>query len=219
MANKGVRVKWDMGDENVYRYGADDCYDVCEWRLFHAARTRCVAKTIVPSTVSRTRARVGVVAVCDVAFWSRYVTHYLRGGLYKSKGLFAPHISRQELIKMLPDYEVEGARDRRRGEGVSRSGLRAGVAARDQRGHRGGGDGGSRGLSAGVSRRPSSVTTSTRTPSSFLRREPPPLSRRSSSPSSSTCFRRPTATATARAARAPFCRATCRRCSARACAC
>ena len=30
------------------------------------------------------------------------MTHYLRGGLYKSKGLFAPHISRQELIKMLP---------------------------------------------------------------------------------------------------------------------
>ena len=28
--NKGVRVKWDVGDENVYRYGADDCYDVCE---------------------------------------------------------------------------------------------------------------------------------------------------------------------------------------------
>lgn len=43
------------------------------------------------------------------------MTHYLRGGLYKSKGLFAPHISRQELIKMLPDYEVEGARDRRSG--------------------------------------------------------------------------------------------------------
>lgn len=52
----------------------------------------------------------------DVAFWSRYVTHYLRGGLYKSKGLFAPHISRQELIKMLPDYEVDGTRDRRGGE-------------------------------------------------------------------------------------------------------
>lgn len=30
VANKGVRVKWDTGDENVYRYGADDCYDVCE---------------------------------------------------------------------------------------------------------------------------------------------------------------------------------------------
>ena len=30
MNDKGVRVRWDNGDENMYRYGADGCYDVCE---------------------------------------------------------------------------------------------------------------------------------------------------------------------------------------------
>ena len=28
--DKGVREHWDNGDENVYRYGAEYCYDVVE---------------------------------------------------------------------------------------------------------------------------------------------------------------------------------------------
>ena len=28
--NQGVRVHWENGDENMYRYGADRCYDVVE---------------------------------------------------------------------------------------------------------------------------------------------------------------------------------------------
>ena len=43
------------------------------------------------------------------------MTHYLKGGLYKAKGFFAPHITKAELITMLPDYEVEGHRDGARG--------------------------------------------------------------------------------------------------------
>ena len=46
-----------------------------------------------------------------VAYWSRYVAHYLKNGLYKAKGFFAPHIPKAELALMLPDYEVEGHRD------------------------------------------------------------------------------------------------------------
>lgn len=30
LADKGVRIRWGNGDENMYRYGADGCYDVCE---------------------------------------------------------------------------------------------------------------------------------------------------------------------------------------------
>ena len=48
----------------------------------------------------------------SLAYWSRYVNHYLKGRVYKSRGIFAPHISRQQLEKMLPDYEVEPQRDR-----------------------------------------------------------------------------------------------------------
>ena len=40
------------------------------------------------------------------------MTHYLKGGLYKAKGFFAPHITKAELITMLPDYEVEPVLDR-----------------------------------------------------------------------------------------------------------
>lgn len=29
-ANKGVKVHWDNDEENMYRYGADQCYDVVE---------------------------------------------------------------------------------------------------------------------------------------------------------------------------------------------
>ena len=47
-----------------------------------------------------------------LAYWSRYVNHYLKGGVYKARGIFAPHISRQQLEKMLPDYETEPQRDR-----------------------------------------------------------------------------------------------------------
>lgn len=27
---KGVRVRWDNGEGNMYRYGAENCYDVVE---------------------------------------------------------------------------------------------------------------------------------------------------------------------------------------------
>lgn len=56
------------------------------------------------------------IVVCILSFtayWSRYVNHYLKGGVYKARGIFAPHISRQQLEKMLPDYETEPQRDGR----------------------------------------------------------------------------------------------------------
>ena len=46
-----------------------------------------------------------------IAYWSRYCSHYLRNGLAKSKGFFAPHITREQLSRMLPDYDVESRRD------------------------------------------------------------------------------------------------------------
>ncbi len=30
VANKGVKVHWENGEENMYRYGAEQCYDVVE---------------------------------------------------------------------------------------------------------------------------------------------------------------------------------------------
>lgn len=72
----------------------------------------CVATTTSPCTVWWTRRRVGSDEKSDrIAYWSRYVAHYLKNGLYKAKGFFAPHIPKAELALMLPDYEVEGHRD------------------------------------------------------------------------------------------------------------
>ena len=31
VADKGVKIHWENGEENMYRYGADNCYDVVEW--------------------------------------------------------------------------------------------------------------------------------------------------------------------------------------------
>ena len=35
-----VSIHWDNGDENVYRYGAEYCYDVVECVLWHTVKGR-----------------------------------------------------------------------------------------------------------------------------------------------------------------------------------
>ena len=31
VVDKGVKIHWENGEENMNRYGADNCYDVVEW--------------------------------------------------------------------------------------------------------------------------------------------------------------------------------------------
>ena len=31
VADKGVKIHWENGEENMYRYGEYNCYDVVEW--------------------------------------------------------------------------------------------------------------------------------------------------------------------------------------------
>ncbi|KAK8807124.1 hypothetical protein WA158_003883 [Blastocystis sp. Blastoise] len=85
--NVGVRVEWEMGDANVYRYGAENSYDV--------VTVDVEAHADYPAA--------GVYSPSET-YWSRYVENYIIGGLYKSGGLFASKIPKSRLIEALPDY-------------------------------------------------------------------------------------------------------------------
>ena len=103
--NCGVSVQWDNGDKNMYRYGADNCYDVMDAYPMRKADYQPIYG------LNDSAESTEWIIELYLAYWSRYVNHYIRHGLYKSKGFFAPHLTSEDLIKMLPDYEVDGHRD------------------------------------------------------------------------------------------------------------
>lgn len=60
---KGVRVRWDNGESNMYRYGAENCYDVVEW-----ARKERLTRSVYPMRREDYRPVYGVIEASESGF-------------------------------------------------------------------------------------------------------------------------------------------------------
>ena len=85
--NCGVSVQWDNGDKNMYRYGADNCYD----DVMDAYPMRKADYQPIYGLNDSAESIKWIIELC-IAYWSRYVNHYIRHGLYKSKGSLIVYI-------------------------------------------------------------------------------------------------------------------------------
>lgn len=100
---------WDNGDQNMYRYGADNSYDVILWvrvDVVSISANPMFRDDFVPQggfeEWSESTSQWGVYHLVS---WEKYVHHYAHNGVYKSRGFFGGHITCEELTHMLPTYD------------------------------------------------------------------------------------------------------------------
>ena len=94
----------------MYRYGAEYCYDVVEWRFIEGVTRRCnpmEKQSFVPSG-GYVDCAESVCLVLDlrIAFWSRYVPHYIVRGELIARRRATAILTTEELIAAEVQKEI-----------------------------------------------------------------------------------------------------------------
>ena len=100
---------WDNGDQNMYRYGADNSYDVVlgvKTIPMNISVNPMFRDDFVPQGgFEEWSESIWWWRASQLVSWEKYVRHYAHNGVYKSRGFFGGHITCEELTRMLPTYD------------------------------------------------------------------------------------------------------------------